>query len=49
MVDSGLISGRLEPKTIQIGIHSFFFDVQQLMERCEASAMCGGWAGGSLT
>ena len=28
-VDSGSISGRVEPKTIKIGIHSFALDVQQ--------------------
>ena len=39
MIDSGLIPGRVKPKTIKIGIHSFLLDVQQL--QCEASTASG--------
>ena len=40
-VDSGSIPGRVKPKTVTIGIHSFMLDVQQLKGQCEASIVCG--------
>ena len=40
-VDTGSIPGRVKPKTIKIGIHSFPLDVQQLKGQCEASIVCG--------
>ena len=44
-VDLGSIPGRVKPKTIKIGIHSFLLDVQQLKGQCEASAVCGRQVG----
>ena len=53
-VDTGSIPGRVKPKTIKTGIHSFLLDVQQLKGLCEASTgstclQVDRWAGGSLT
>ena len=49
-VNSGSIPGRVKPKTIKIGIHSFLLDIQQLKGQCEAPTVCGRkWAGGNLT
>ena len=44
-VDLGLIPGRVKPKTIKIGIHSFLLDVQQLKGQYEANAVCGRQVG----